>query len=204
MTGEEAEEARRVAIKLLSPGLTLRSPETARDSERVMLALSAGAIILSPTEAWLTGEDTRQLLAMARAGRQAAHDALLDISRNLTSQRKPLPLPLQEYLANEAASFRRKKGAPALSDWERNLFIAGTVILLCERYGLKPTRNRETKTESACSIVASVLGRFRINKREAAVEKIWKKYAAAWELWRAASSDFERAKATPSDRNTPT
>jgi hypothetical protein len=126
----------------------------------------------------LTGGDTSKLLAAARAGDSGAHYALRLISRDLTSRGEHLPLPLQEYIVNEAPEFKGEARRPANSDWERDAAIAAAVTILCKMHGFKRTRKRPfRKKESASSIVASVLGEFRINKTETAVEKIWEKYA---------------------------
>jgi hypothetical protein len=61
-------------------------------------------------------------------------------------------------------------------NWRRDIGIACLVYLAKERFGLRPTRNREQRRRrqpSACSIVAAALGRRHVNVAEKRVENIW-------------------------------
>lgn len=57
------------------------------------------------------------------------------------------------------------------------IFHVAWTILNVTMLGFRPTRNRATEAEFACSIVARALGRLGVHLSESAVEKIWERFS---------------------------
>ncbi len=74
---------------------------------------------------------------------------------------------------------RREKGRVWYDGWLRNIGISVLVAATKLQFGLNPTRNREARRRqqpSACSLVATALGRHSINIEEKRVENLWAQY----------------------------
>ncbi len=76
-------------------------------------------------------------------------------------------------LMAEYASGPKSRGRPAHTNETRNFRIGWAVIAAQRNYGLRPTRNVASDTDSACSIVQKALETRGLALSESAVEKIW-------------------------------
>jgi hypothetical protein len=76
------------------------------------------------------------------------------------------------------APYKRGRGQQWYDDWARNLMICLLIELACKEFGIKPTRNRESRRTSreasGCSLVAAGLARNKISLKETTVQRhIW-------------------------------
>lgn len=118
---------------------------------------------------------TALVIAEAKAGDGIAHEALRNVARHLTDSGDPLPLPLQRYLLNsEITPPKSTTSTHPMGIIYRDDVIYRSV-LAAKAEGLPSTRNRKAKHNrpSACSLVAEVLGLYRMQMSEAAVESIF-------------------------------
>ena len=90
-----------------------------------------------------------------------------------------LPDDVHRYLSWLVADDLRVRPHGKVGYTSRNSFIASTIKHLEEKFGIKPTRNRdrhESKNDlSGCAIVKQI-GELRMAKGEAAIEKIWEEF----------------------------
>ena len=102
----------------------------------------------------------------ADAGDEIADAALWDVGRELIERPTGRPGDLQILAYYQRAgrhSPRRRRGRQWHDDWYRNLCICLLVELACKEFGVRPTRNRESRRggrePSGCSLVAAGLAR---------------------------------------------
>ena len=126
----------------------------------------------------------RPLIAKARAGDQVAHKVLCFFAAGFVKAGCEMPSGLREYVAATLRSQAKeapapRKGRDPYDNSTRNFHIALTVYRVV-RLGFQPTRNRATKSESACSITQKALARCGLHMEESNVEKIWSQFAPAF------------------------
>jgi len=120
-----------------------------------------------------------QVIAMARAGDTEAHDVLRTLMIEMQSRSEPMPTELINYNMEVLHGGLHQPPGPKRKDkLLRDVCIAMTVAAVCDRFGLKPTRNtasrgRPSARPSACSIVAEALEVAQMGMGEKAVEAIW-------------------------------
>ena len=118
-----------------------------------------------------------ELIDCVRDGWHHGAELLCDFADALTTEEKPLPLWLQEYLvgvAREEGSIRRKRGRDMYANVDRDNDIAMVVSNTVEVFDLRPTRNAATTTECGCSIVAKALRGIGVEMSEANIAAIWR------------------------------
>jgi hypothetical protein len=120
------------------------------------------------------GED---LIAKARDGDQVARKLLFWVAARFVETGCAMPNHLRRYVAETLTSQSRvapqpRRGPNPYANHARDTDIADAVKKIVE-LGFRPTRNRATEAESACSIVAKALERLNIHLSVPAVEKVW-------------------------------
>jgi hypothetical protein len=126
-------------------------------------------------------EKGERLIAKASAGDQAAHKVLCKIAADFVAGSCVLPTRLREYIAKALRSQaeeeqQKRRGQDPYANFTRNFQIASTVLEVV-RLGFRPTRNRATEAESACSITMHALAKYDLHLSEGAVEKIWQQFS---------------------------
>ena len=117
----------------------------------------------------------------ADAGDEIADAALWDVGRELIERPTGRPGDLQILAYYQRAgrhSPRRRRGRQWHDDWYRNLCICLLVELACKEFGVRPTRNRESRRggrePSGCSLVAAGLARNKARLDEATIQRhLW-------------------------------
>jgi hypothetical protein len=123
----------------------------------------------------------KRLIAKARAGDQVAHKVLCYFAAGFVKAGCELPDGLRGYAAAilrsqaKEAPIRRRGGDPYANN-TRDFYIALTVQRVVA-LGFRPTRNRATDAESACSVTKKALEKCGLHMEESNVEKIWSKFA---------------------------
>ena len=123
------------------------------------------------------------LVAAASGGNYLAHNVLCWIAARFVAAGCPMPPNLRGYLiavldeqAEAAPEGRRGKDPHA--NHARDFAIANAVYEVVTQDRFRPTRNRASDHELACSIVAQALAQRGMHMGEKAVEKIWGRWAA--------------------------
>jgi hypothetical protein len=124
-------------------------------------------------------EKGERLIARAKAGDEVAHKVLCSIASRFIAGDCAMPASLGRYAAEvlgrqSQGAPRRRRGRDPYGNHVRDFHITSAVLNVA-RLGLKPTRNRATEKESACSIVRGALEKLGVHLSEAAVEKIWER-----------------------------
>jgi hypothetical protein len=119
-----------------------------------------------------------QVIQSADDGDDIADAALRRVDAEMRERNEEPSATLKAYGIKAAmrGPVTRGRGHQWYDDWRRNLGIVILVYLTQERFGLKPTRNREQRRRqqpSASSIVAAALGRHRISIGEKRIENTW-------------------------------
>jgi hypothetical protein len=122
-----------------------------------------------------------EVITRARLGDPDARDVLRTLIIEARSGGGQLPRELEGYEMELLAGgpLPLLSGPKRKDKILRDLRIALTVAAVCDRYGLRPTRNPESRgrpsaRRSACSIVAEVLAaETPLKLKEVAVEAIW-------------------------------
>jgi len=72
----------------------------------------------------------------------------------------PLPKHVRQEIAEALLKGpSRKRGRKKVDNFHRDLALATAVFKVSEKFGFRPTRNRVSKSQSACSIVAEACRR---------------------------------------------
>jgi hypothetical protein len=126
-------------------------------------------------------EKGAELIAKAANGDDVAHNVLCKIAAAFVEGGCAMPARLREYITEALRSQareapQRRRGQDPYANHGRNFCVA-CAILHVVKLGFRPTRNRATEDESACSIVAQALAKFGIHLSDSAVEKIWGQFA---------------------------
>jgi hypothetical protein len=126
-------------------------------------------------------EKGEQLIARAVIGDEIAHRVLCSVAARFVAGGCNMPKRLRDYVAElltrqSQQAPQRRRGRDPYANYVRDFYITSAVLQLC-RLGLKPTRNRATERESACSIVSRALERLQVELAEPAVEKIWERFS---------------------------
>ena len=134
------------------------------------LAKSAGCRTGPDGNVELTGESIEDLLRLVREHQdRAGYDALYKIFRDLAIRKEKPPLPLVDYIANEAPRFKRAKHRPR-GEWLQNAAIAAVMVRMVD---FSDWQKSERK---ASDIVSKVLSKeFRMLKSPAAVRRIYER-----------------------------
>jgi hypothetical protein len=117
------------------------------------------------------------LVAKAVDGDQVAPKVLFWVAARFVESGCAMPHHLRRYVA-EALTSRsrdappRRRGPDPYAKHARDTDIADAVGKIV-RLGFRPTRNRESQNESACSIVAKALQKLGLHVEVPTVEKIW-------------------------------
>jgi hypothetical protein len=117
-----------------------------------------------------------QVIEAAEAGDEIADAALARAYHSMMDRGEMPPASMIAYEARARlrGPIKRGRGRNTYDNWQRDIGIAVLVYLTAERFRLRPTRNPASKRKiSACCVVASALGRARINVAEKRVENIW-------------------------------
>jgi hypothetical protein len=130
----------------------------------------------------------RVVIEHARSGLKEADVALRQLAVELIDSGTPRPVFLDVYLADAhiLPVGSRRRGPKRQTNFVRDMAILVLIILVSEKFGLKPTRAYGlTKRPCGCSIVADVLSEARSAgaiefqaPTEQAVAAIWKRYSA--------------------------
>jgi len=117
------------------------------------------------------------LVATAVDGDQVAPKVLFYVAARFVESGCAMPNHLRRYIA-EALTSRtgvappRRRGPDPYAKHARDTDIADAVGNIV-KLGFRPTRNRESQNESACSIVAKALQKLGLHLEVPTVEKIW-------------------------------
>jgi hypothetical protein len=119
----------------------------------------------------------KAMIAKARGGDQVAPKVLLFIAAQFVESGCVMPNHLRQYVADTLRlrsrdAPTRRRGPDPYAKHARDTDIADAVGKIV-KLGFRPTRNRESETESACSIVAQALGKMGVHLSVPAIEKIW-------------------------------
>jgi hypothetical protein len=123
--------------------------------------------------------ETLQVIQWADDGDELADSALRRVYAEMRDRGEEPPATLKAYgiKAVLRGPVTRRAGRNMWFDnWRRDIGISLLVYLTSQRFGLRPTRNREQRRRqqpSACSIVSTALGRGHFNIAEKRVENIW-------------------------------
>lgn len=126
----------------------------------------------------------RATIEQARLGDAVAAQGLRLAAAELLRKRHPLPDSLRDWLSDHLEderlvvkpSSRRGPKPDELRTRDRGLALV-IRTLTEEPWGFPATRNRATKTESACSVVhKATAGSPGINLSESTLEKIWERH----------------------------
>jgi hypothetical protein len=117
------------------------------------------------------------LVAKAEDGDQVAPKVLFWIAARFVGSGCVMPKHLRRYVADalmkrSRTTPMRRRGPDPYAKHARDTDIAEVVAKIVE-LGFRPTRNRESETESACSIVAKALAMIGVHLSVPAIEKIW-------------------------------
>lgn len=117
----------------------------------------------------------------ARAGYRLADEALRELILDYVNREEKLPTALASYsMVITGGAVPNKRPAPERSDKVlRDIAITTMVLLISEKFAIKPTRNLATSKPSACSIVAAALEGELMAMSEANVVAIWRRYSPA-------------------------
>lgn len=122
-----------------------------------------------------------EVIARARDGDALAKSLLLEIAAVYVASGCVMPERLRDYivekLQTETSSGPERRGRPPHVNEARNFHISMAINAAARKYELRPTRNRASETESACSIVTQALERRGAHFSESAVEKIWQEFS---------------------------
>jgi hypothetical protein len=93
---------------------------------------------------------------------RGGHAEALTVATYLTINNRPLPQSLAAYLIDAlergpGKASGTKRGRPSLKNHPRDLAIFMTVEQVCRDLNLKPTRSRESRAPSGCSVVSEAL-----------------------------------------------
>jgi hypothetical protein len=127
-----------------------------------------------------------QLIVKAERGDQVAHRVLCYFAAGFVRGGCALPPRLRQYIATSLHSQakeppRRGRGRDAYANSTRDFYVALTVSRIMG-LGFLPTRNRATKSESACSITAKALAKCGLHMDESNVERIWRQFEQAFRI----------------------
>jgi hypothetical protein len=127
-----------------------------------------------------------QLIAKAVRGDQVAHRVLCYFAAGFVKGGCGLPLRLRQYIAASLHSQakeppQRRRGRDPYANNTRDFYIALTVSQIVG-LGFRPTRNRATESESACSITAKALAKCGLHMDERNVERIWGQFEQAFRI----------------------
>lgn len=119
-----------------------------------------------------------KVIEAADAGDEIADAALGHVFHSMMDRGETPPASMIAYEARARlrGPVKRSAGRNQYDNWRRDIGIACLVYMTAERFGLRPTRNREQRRRgqpSASSVVAAALGRVHINVAEKRVENIW-------------------------------
>lgn len=130
----------------------------------------------------------RVVIEHARSGLQESDVALRQLAVEMIDSDMPRPVFLDVYLADAhiLPIAARRRGPKRQTNFVRDMAILVLIILVSEKFGLKPMRAYGlTKRPCGCSVVASVLGEARSAgaiefqaPTEQAVAAVWKRYSA--------------------------
>ena len=133
-----------------------------------------------------------RVIEWANGGVADADIALRQIAAEMLDRGETPPTTIAGYAAQalNKPQVARRKGGDVADNWLRDCCIAVLVSLAVERWHphLPMSRNRASKSPSACSVVSAALIKRRINIGERRVEKIHQQFAAllpAHAAWRA-------------------
>jgi hypothetical protein len=126
-----------------------------------------------------------EVIATARAGNGDAQDAMLELANEYLHHGQTLPIPLANFqMELNAGLLQRLPARKKSSNYLRNMAFAIITAELWHKFGLKPTRNRESRSpshrRSACAIMAEALklelpnGVFKPGEK--ALEEIWRQW----------------------------
>jgi hypothetical protein len=143
-----------------------------------------------------------QFIAWARAGDATAEKMLLGLANELMNvgqlegRHRALAVYIMERNAGQQHQ-RRLSGRRRADYLTRDICIVGAVGDLVHRFGLRPMRNREsrspTQRQSACAIVAQALKETaadpRLKLSERAIEGIWERFGPTFCRWASLAFD---------------
>jgi hypothetical protein len=129
--------------------------------------------------------DTLKIIAAARNGNGDAQDAMLERANEYLYRGETLPVPLANFqMELNAGHLPRHPARSKASNFLRNWAFAIIILELIDKFGLRPTRNRQSRSpshrRSACAIMAEALklelpkGVFKPGEK--AVEEIWRQF----------------------------
>jgi len=133
-------------------------------------------------------EKGARLIARAATGDQVAHGVLCFVAARFVESGCSFPPNLREYIAGALLSQskeppQRRRGRDPYANYSRDRDVA-RVVKEIMNLGFRPTRNRATESESACSIVSRALNELAtelnldIGLSDVAIEKIWQRLAS--------------------------
>ena len=142
-------------------------------------------------------EKGEQLIARAVLGDPIAHKTLCSIAAYFVTAGCEMPTHLRTYVAGfltqqSKQETARRRGRDPYANYVRDLDITKIVFEVC-RLGFKPTRNRASANESACSVVGQALDRLGADLGETAVEKIWERFSGKFPFVKSGLSENKSA-----------
>ena len=130
--------------------------------------------------------DMLKILATARAGNGDAQDAMLELANEYHHRGQTLPVPLGNFqMEMNAGLLQRLPARQKASNYLRNMAFAIITAELYDKFGLKPTRNRQSRSpsrrRSGCATLAEALKLVEMPKGffkpgEKALEEIWRQW----------------------------
>jgi hypothetical protein len=130
--------------------------------------------------------DMLRAIATARAGNGDAQDAMRELADEYLYRGEKLPVPLANFqMELNAGLLQRLPARKKSSNYLRNMAFAVIIAELCDKFGLKPTRNRQSRSpsrrQSGCATLTEALKLVEMPKGffkpgEKALEEIWRQW----------------------------
>jgi hypothetical protein len=130
--------------------------------------------------------DMLRAIATARAGNDDAQDAMLELANEYLHRGQTLPVPLANFqMELNAGLLQRLPARKKSSNYLRNMAFAIIIAELYDKFGLNPTRNRQSRSpsrrRSGCAILDEALKLVEMPRGffkpgEKALEEIWRQW----------------------------
>jgi hypothetical protein len=124
----------------------------------------------------------------ARAGYEFFEDCLRDLMLEYKHRGEDMPTYLAAFDMELTRGIRHKAGRRRDDDMVRDLIIGTIIGMVCERFSLRPKRNRASRRVSGCSAMASALALEGMAMSEPNVNQLWDAMPAqcknrSWSQW---------------------
>jgi len=151
------------------------------------------AVVMMKQYALFHVNNMLQVIAWARTGAADCEAAVLELANEFLNRGElDDHRALAVYVMEHNAGLHRRSGRSRVNHVMRNICLVGMVADLVERFGLKPTRSRHSRSSerpTACKIVAQALKeefsdpQFKLSER--AIEGVWERFSPTFFRWSA-------------------